>query len=494
LKNRFLKIGVLAFLLTAVTSSSVNKTKAAEKPNLADKCANYIPYSYLKADPNSRFEDRVNSLMLKMYCDDRDDYESREKTSGGSGNSGSSGSSFKISRIETETTKRTKSRNFSTGFENLSKGLAIAKIFHSFFDSNDSNVSAIKQNKPEIDVIVKAQATIEFKYQPILHHIKPGDSIYKLAKIYHVDPQIIIKDNNITHPKKWLFVGDPDIVIRRNEFNTPGYKKNYEKNHKKDYKKNYKKSNVFADENQNPNNRHVYETPGFVGMIDFENAEYIPIVWNVEFNGRLQNCGNIDRNKYDTEIFAAADKHGIDRDWFKAHIISESCLNRKAHSSAGALGLGQIMPYTAKTECGITWKNNANLKEQMFDVDTNLDCSAKILRHYLEIAGVNAQKLGLVDQYQIAATASYNYGYGKKDYRECFTKKGGVRTRRGVVCKMAHYGDDWQKKIPKETKRFLEIVGNEYAYLLKQRGLAQRIDEQNTNTYLVQRLSIQAEY
>ncbi len=69
-----------------------------------------------------------------------------------------------------------------------------------------------------------------------------------------------------------------------------------------------------------------------------------------------------------------AEKHGIDPKLFQALINQESAFNPKAVSSAGAMGLSQLMPKTAKS-LGVT---------DPFDVNQNLEGGAKYLAQMLK--------------------------------------------------------------------------------------------------------------
>jgi len=95
-------------------------------------------------------------------------------------------------------------------------------------------------------------------------------------------------------------------------------------------------------------------------------------------------------------LYAMADKaalqHGIDPLLFRALIKQESNWNPNAVSHAGAAGLTQLMPATAKSECGLSPK-------ERFDVEKNLDCGASYFAAQL-------RRFGAVD----LALAAYNSG------------------------------------------------------------------------------------
>lgn len=89
-----------------------------------------------------------------------------------------------------------------------------------------------------------------------------------------------------------------------------------------------------------------------------------------------------------------AHKHNLDPNLFLAQIETESTFNPNAISSAGAHGLGQVMPVVADW-CGHT-------HESMFDEDINLDCSARYMVYLLDYYNGN----------MTYALAAYNFGAG----------------------------------------------------------------------------------
>ncbi|MCP4696333.1 MAG: lytic transglycosylase domain-containing protein [Gammaproteobacteria bacterium] len=95
-------------------------------------------------------------------------------------------------------------------------------------------------------------------------------------------------------------------------------------------------------------------------------------------------------------LFVLADKaalrHGIDPLLLRALVARESSWDPRAVSSKGAAGLTQLMPGTAKQECGLT-------PDDIFDSAKNLDCGARYFARQL-------RRFGSVE----LALAAYNSG------------------------------------------------------------------------------------
>lgn len=119
----------------------------------------------------------------------------------------------------------------------------------------------------------------------------------------------------------------------------------------------------------------------------------------------------------------ASKKYGVDKDFIKAVIKAESSFDPKAKSNAGAMGLMQLMPSTAR-ELGVT---------NPYDIEDNVDGGTKYLKGLLDMYG-NSKELAL---------AAYNAGPGT------------VRTR-GVENK------EDISKMPSETRNYVKNVMKYY--------------------------------
>ncbi len=97
---------------------------------------------------------------------------------------------------------------------------------------------------------------------------------------------------------------------------------------------------------------------------------------------------------YQSAIAAAASRHGVPASRISGIIITESSGNPNAVSPAGAIGLMQLLPATARATCGIS---AADLR----DPAMNIDCGT---RYY-------AQQLRSFGGHDLAA-AAYNAGPG----------------------------------------------------------------------------------
>ncbi|TDT58398.1 lytic transglycosylase domain-containing protein [Fonticella tunisiensis] len=123
----------------------------------------------------------------------------------------------------------------------------------------------------------------------------------------------------------------------------------------------------------------------------------------------------------------ASNKYGVERELIKAVIAQESGFNPTALSKAGAMGLMQLMPGTAKS-LGV---------ENPFDVLENIDGGTRYLKNLLN-AFSGSKELAL---------AAYNGGIGRM-------KRLGVDTAQEI------------NKMPEETKNYVDRVMRNYQRFL----------------------------
>lgn len=101
---------------------------------------------------------------------------------------------------------------------------------------------------------------------------------------------------------------------------------------------------------------------------------------------------------YQPEVDSAAAKHRIPPAWVFGVMRRESAYIRDVKSSAGAVGLMQLMPNTAKYVAKL--QGDKNWKGDLTDAETNIGFGTFYLRHVMD----------KFDDHQVLATASYNAG------------------------------------------------------------------------------------
>jgi soluble lytic murein transglycosylase-like protein len=132
---------------------------------------------------------------------------------------------------------------------------------------------------------------------------------------------------------------------------------------------------------------------------------------------------SIHNNEISSAIESASTKYGVDKNLISAVIKQESSFNPNAKSSAGAEGLMQLMPSTAKG-LGVT---------DSFDISQNVDGGTKYLKSLIDNFDGNVN----------LALSAYNGGIGRMN-------------RLGVNDVSAI------SKMPKETRNYVDKVISNY--------------------------------
>lgn len=141
-------------------------------------------------------------------------------------------------------------------------------------------------------------------------------------------------------------------------------------------------------------------------------------------NPRRSAWGDFENTEhpYDGIIKDTAERYGLNHSLFRRQLYQESRFNPNAVSRAGAMGVGQIMPKTAKAY-GVT--DLSTLKDPFF----NIDLAGRIMKDNLKYAKGN----------QYAALAMYN----------------------GGTAAMKNYLKGNYKELPKETWNYIDTIGDD---------------------------------
>lgn len=166
-----------------------------------------------------------------------------------------------------------------------------------------------------------------------------------------------------------------------------------------------------------------------LGEIDFNNLGYAAGERLGNAYKDVNSSVKTGNTTIDQAIEKASRKYGIDKELIMAVIKQESSFDPYSTSHAGAQGLMQLMPGTAK-DLGVT---------KAYDIEQNIDGGTRYLKQMLNLHG-NSKQLAL---------AAYNAGPGT-------LKKRGVDTIEEI------------SKLPYETKDYVQKV-MKYETLYKQK-------------------------
>lgn len=143
-----------------------------------------------------------------------------------------------------------------------------------------------------------------------------------------------------------------------------------------------------------------------------------------ELLGSINNSTNkTDGERIEASIKASSEKHGISEDLIRAIIKVESNFNPNCVSSAGAMGLMQLMP------CNV---EDYGVKDP-FNIEENIDAGTRHIKDYLKMFNNDLDM----------ALAAYNFGPGNM-------KKRGIN------------GHEDFYKLPTETKNYLVKIRKYY--------------------------------
>lgn len=146
-------------------------------------------------------------------------------------------------------------------------------------------------------------------------------------------------------------------------------------------------------------------------------------------NSKLENR----IKKYAHLVKAKAKKYGLDPNLLAGLIRQESNFNPYAVSHCGAMGLGQIMPETARY-LGVV---------DPFNAAQNLDAAAKYLKEQLNSFGGNVDKA--LAAYNAGPGAVKKYG-GIPPYKETQNYVRAIRSHRSQISRLDLFSSDKAKK------------------------------------------------
>lgn len=135
------------------------------------------------------------------------------------------------------------------------------------------------------------------------------------------------------------------------------------------------------------------------------------------------NTNKTEGERIELAIKEASKKHGVDEELIRAIIKVESDFNPKVKSSAGAMGLMQLMPENVKYY-GV---------KDPYNIEENIDAGTRHIKDYLKMHNNDLDM----------ALAAYNFGPGNM-------------RKRGIT------GEEHFYKLPTETKNYLVKIRKYY--------------------------------
>ena len=117
----------------------------------------------------------------------------------------------------------------------------------------------------------------------------------------------------------------------------------------------------------------------------------------------LSACATVDTGSKKSTTYPA--KQVVKDPLIRGLIRAESGWNKNVVSSSGAVGMTQILPATARAECGLS-------RQELFDSEKNITCGSLYLSKALRIGGAGCSGINLYNT-GIYATPRCS-GYGRK--------------------------------------------------------------------------------
>ncbi len=156
----------------------------------------------------------------------------------------------------------------------------------------------------------------------------------------------------------------------------------------------------YTDEPRGKLYKRIIKTP----PIRHTSSASSPLYTNASF--KRHTFSGVNKARYNDLIADAAQRHQIDAKLLHAVILTESAYNSSAISSAGAAGLMQLMPGTAR-RFGVT---------DRIDPDQNVDGGTRYLKHLITMFG---PRLDLaIAAYNAGENAVIKYNNTIPPYRE----------------------------------------------------------------------------